>query len=42
MAVGSVPETLFRIRGNGPAIESGGGPFVCVANTGLLTVVTFW
>jgi hypothetical protein len=42
MAVGSVPETLGCVGWNGPAIETGGSAFVCVANTGLLTVVTFW
>jgi hypothetical protein len=42
MAIRSAPGTLIRIRGNCPSIESGGLTFVCLANTSLLTVVTFW
>jgi hypothetical protein len=39
--VGSLPESLPRIARDSPAIESGGDPIAYLANTDLLTVVTF-
>ena len=42
VSVFGLPKPLPNIVRDRPTIESDGDPFAYLANTGLLTVVTFW